>query len=125
MLFDGEALQLTSLDAFALSGGPLMLEGDDLIWGAVAAASAYDVVYGDLTTLTAGGGDYTAATGGCAANDHGSASLTVGYTPASGEGIWFLVRSVTPAGNGTYDSNGAFQLIGRDAGIAASGVDCD
>jgi hypothetical protein len=124
-LFDGESLEVTSLDAFALSGGPVFFEPNRLIWGAVAAASAYDVVYGDLLTLTGGGGDYSVATTGCAADDHALAELTVAATPAPGQGTWFLVRNVTPAGNGTYDSAGGSQVSGRDAGIAASGVDCD
>ena len=44
--------------------------------------------------------------------------------PVPGEGLWFLVRQLTVEGDRTYDTRGPSQAAPRDAGIAASGVDC-
>ena len=41
-----------------------------------------------------------------------------------GDGFFYLVRQVTPAGHGSYDAAGPGQVEGRDLEILASGSDC-
>jgi hypothetical protein len=61
----------------------------------------------------------------CLADDRTSTEmpLTRG-DPDPGTAHFFLVRQVTPAGNGSYDAWGPSQFGGRDFGILASGEDC-
>ncbi len=69
-------------------------------------------------------GDFSLACDECIANDYFETVLQYEPIPMPGEGFWFLVRAETEEGSGTYDSGGASQLEGRDAEIAASGLDC-
>ena len=112
------------------AGRPEMTLADDffvgttLSWTTLPDASAYDVVVGAIGVLRSGGGDFTAATLACLADDTGTASLTVAGTPPSGDGFWFLVRPVNACGNGTYDSGGSGQAGSRDAELAAAVAAC-
>ena len=40
------------------------------------------------------------------------------------DGRWFLVREITGAGNGNYETGVPFQIESRDLEVAASGMDC-
>jgi hypothetical protein len=84
----------------------------------------YDAVEGDLDLLRESGGDFRVATEGCAAEDLVGTLFPHNNELQPGEGAWFLVRYVLTAGNGSYVSSGENELPGRDAGIAASGLDC-
>lgn len=98
---------------------------DSLSWSPIAQSVVYDVVLGDLNTLHGGdggvGGNFSQATRECLANDYADTVLSYRLSPDRGEGSFFLVRWAVGAVHGTYDSD---QAEGRDAGIAASGVDC-
>jgi len=96
-----------------------------LHWNTVPGAIGYDIIRGDLQLLQGGGGGgFTVATEECLAGLHPATSFTITGSPAAGESFWFLVRGVTAAGAGSYDSNGGGLIGGRDAAIAASGFDC-
>lgn len=96
-----------------------------LSWSSLIVASVYDVVAGDLATLRATGGDFTAATQSCLADDQVGTSLAYTGQPATpGEGFWFLVRGVAGATALSFDSFAAGQAGSRDAGIAASPGAC-
>ncbi len=96
-----------------------------LVWSASPGASAYDTVRGDLGTLRSSGGEFAAATEQCLGQVSGTSTTTAGEPPlATGEGHWYLIRQVDPGGASTYDSGSSAQVDLRDAGIAASGVDC-
>ena len=95
-----------------------------LSWTGTAGAVGYDVVRGDLGVLHGTSGDFTAATEECLADNHPTTLLSYSTDPAPGEAFWFLVRSVTGSGNGTYDSEGSMQAGTRDAEIDASPVSC-
>jgi hypothetical protein len=118
----------TSWTALVPSGSPaLTLVHIDpvttLDWTPLATASGYDVVEGDLITLHLGG-DLTAATTDCLANDYAGTSVNHGTSPPAGDGFWFLVRGLNCVGNGTYDSGGAGQVAPRDAAIDLSPLAC-
>jgi hypothetical protein len=109
--------------------GPVILLGRvgqelALSYGALAGASWYDVVAGDLTTLRASGGDFAQATVQCLrAKFTGTSFNFTTPVPVPGAGQWFIVRGANCRGRGTYDL-GPRQVGARDAEIAASGHDC-
>jgi len=106
-------------------GSPvLQVEADHLAWSALAGAGAYDLVRGDLATLRATGGDFTASTLDCLAGGLGSAAYPFSANPSPGEGFWFLVRGINCAGDGSYDSGAASQIGTRDSEIAGSAGAC-
>jgi hypothetical protein len=102
----------------------LRVEEDRLEWSPLANASGYDVVRGDLGTLLRTGGDFTAATAECLADDYAPTVLPYAGVPARGQAFWFLARWVTPSQVGTFDSGGPGQVGLRDAEIDASPLGC-
>ena len=102
----------------------LRLSGTVLSWTSADAASGYDLSRGDLNILLSSLGDFALATQECLSNDQPERAFDYSDAPGPGEGWWFLVRPVTPLSHGTYDSEGVSQIGGRDAEIAASGLDC-
>jgi FG-GAP repeat protein len=109
------------------SGSPTLTfsqDGTQMSWTTLQGATSYDVVRGDVDTLTSTGGDFTAATLGCVANDLTATSTTYTGVPASGQAFWFLVRGGNCAGRGTYDSGSAAQVGSRDSEINASTATC-
>ena len=60
----------------------------------------------------------------CLANDQPGSSFTFTGVPALGDGFWFLVREVSAAGNGTYDTGAPSQAASRDNGIDRSPGGC-
>jgi hypothetical protein len=95
----------------------------DLSWPALVGADWYEIVQGDLSTLTPSG-DYSTATDLCPVDNETGLTATISGTPSVGDGFWFLVRGVNCKGKGTHDSGGAGQSGLRDAEIAGSGNDC-
>ena len=96
-----------------------------VIWTAMPDADTYDLVTGLVTRLQAVVGDYSQATLSCLASD--TPDPLAGHStvlPVVGEAAWFLSRSVACGIHGTYDTGSPSQAAPRDAGIAASGVDC-
>ena len=97
-------------------------------------AATFDLVRGDLSTLRASGGDFTAALGAipageaaCLANDSPSLSLTDPFPdPPPGGGTFALVRAVTTAcpAQGSYDDGSASLVRSRNPGILASSRAC-
>ena len=111
---------LTSLELpFRLVVGP-----DYLSWTPASYPAVYDVVQGSVEILRTSGGDYASAIGLCLDHDLTETTLPFSQTPPFAEATWFLVRSVTTEGNGTYDSTGPAQAGSRNPGILASGHDC-
>ena len=102
----------------------LRVEEDRLEWTPVANATGYDIVRGDLGTLLRTGGDFTAATAECLADDYAPTVLPYAEVPARGQAFWFLARWVTPAQVGSFDSGGPGQVGLRDAEIDASPLAC-
>jgi hypothetical protein len=98
--------------------------GELVSWTAVTGADTYDLVRGSLTLLSSSGGDFTASTGACLANDQTGVSFLDATVPALGGGFWYLVRGLSCGGAGTYDSIGGSQVGSRDAEIAASPNSC-
>ena len=94
-----------------------------LVWQPVASAR-YDVVRGSLAALRAAEGSFAAATAACEGNDLSATSQPVTATPPAGDAFWYLVRAVSCAGEGSYDSGAPSQAGSRDAGIAASAGAC-
>jgi hypothetical protein len=98
--------------------------GTLLSWSSVQGATSYDVVRGDVGTLSRTGGDFTAATLACLANDLAATSTTYAGAPSPGQAFWFLVRGSSCAGHGSYDSGVPAQAGSRDAEIDASAAAC-
>ena len=103
-----------------------------LAWTA-SDVGRFDVVRGDLRTLTATSGDFTAALNAitpaadvCLAND--TTALTVGDTrpdPTAGNGYFYVLRGVHGCGAaGSYNTGAAGQIGDRDSEIALAGGTC-
>ena len=112
----------------ALCGAPALTLGTGsmswIVSGLAPSDTAFDVIRGDLMALRAGGGNFTTSVLECL-NDN-LAINTVDYAPnpGPGEGMYFLVRRLTPKGNGTYDSPSETQFAPRDAGVNAAAASC-
>jgi len=103
-------------------------------WPSGSGVEAFDLVQGDLTTLRATAGDFTAALDAipmseevCLADDTSALSLQDPHgAPAPGSGAFVVLRPVATScpALGSYDSGGPAQAAGRDAGIGASLRNC-
>jgi hypothetical protein len=107
-------------EGFAAPAGAVALTAvvDLLSWTAAPDATGYDVVRGDLATLASTGGDFTAATAACLADDLGATSLADPELPPAGAILWTLVRPTNCIGAGTFGS------LERDQEIEASSSSC-
>jgi hypothetical protein len=107
-------------------GAPTLLlgqggSGTELSWTRVTGSTRQDVVRGSLSLLRSSAGDFATATEVCLLNSGSATDLIDGDPdPAAGEGHWYLVRGEAGTIQGTYDSNGAGQVGGRDAEIDAA-----
>jgi hypothetical protein len=99
------------------------LQGDEIVWTTTSGA-VHDLVMGNMNTLLSSSGSFATSTTNCLDNDTSSTSRTFTLLPATGEAFWFLVRTETSQGTGTYDSESASQIGLRDLGIYSSGKDC-
>ncbi len=108
-----------------LPGSPILsVDYAQITWTSVPSATGYDLVRGDLNALRQSGGDFTATTRLCLADDTSSLALHYAGVPKLGEAFWFLLRPVTSAEVGTYDSGDAGQAGSRDAEIEAAPSAC-
>lgn len=95
-----------------------------LAWDAVATATSYDLVTGDVAALYAAAGDFAAATQACLGNEL-TTTIRQDATPLAEGGIaWYLVRAANCASAGSYDSGSSAQQASRDTGIAAAAGSC-
>ncbi len=95
-----------------------------LDWSVVAESTGYDIVRGDVDQLLASGGDFTASTTACVANDLAANSVLDPSQPSPGSALWQLVRPVNCAGPGTYDMASPGQQGSRDSEVQASASAC-
>ncbi len=102
----------------------LDLNGDRLSWEALPKARGYDVVQGSLSDLAGSGGDFTAATRGCVADDTSETFAIHPDAPAPGQIVWYLARGVLSRGRGSYESGSPSQVGARTAEIAESSLGC-
>ena len=86
-----------------------------------ADAGPWSVVWGDLGTLRATGGDFAAATAGCLARGTWDATVPFGADPAPGEAFWLIARR----DGDTYGDGTPEQIGDPDAGIEGSNRSCD
>ena len=98
----------------------MVAQRDLISWCVPEAVPAFDVVRGDLASLSATAGDYSLATETCLAAAQGDPWIESLSAPPPGGGFWYLVRDAA----GTYDTGEPSQIGSRDAEIAASGHDC-
>jgi len=90
-------------------------------WSQINDSTRYDVVAGDLQLLWMSGGNFTAATTRCLANDTPATQLIDPSMPVFGNGFWYLVRGLN-CGNGSYDDQ--TQIGSRDLKIALAASAC-
>ena len=83
-----------------------------------AGADSYDVVWGDIPTLSQWKGNHYDAISGCLANDLPALEVGAPGTPPPGGAHFYLVRGRSASGPGTYDEGSASQAGSRDAMIA-------
>jgi len=114
----------TVFDLRAAPWRRIRVEPDGVHWDAAPPGVVYDVVRGSLDTLRATGGDFSAATLGCAADDTAATSLLIEDDPPAGEAHWFVLREVGTGGDPSWDEGDAAQYLSRDPGIAASPSPC-
>jgi probable HAF family extracellular repeat protein len=111
-----------------LDSPQLLLDADgpvaQLQWAPVTNATGYDVVRGELGLLLESGGDFTAATDICLANNTAATSFDDSELPGPGQGYWYLVRPTQAAGPGSYDTYLPSQVGSRDLEIDDSTFGC-
>ena len=101
----------------APDAGPTLDVGTtEISWTPMRGNPTYEVVCGDMLQLRGTGGDFSASTDLCLANEFAGTALPYVLTVDPGQGIWFLVREET----GAFDSPGESQAGYRDVEIHAS-----
>ena len=103
---------------------PLFVDPTDLVWLTALDATSYDVVRGSLATLRSTGGDFSAATDACLADDTNGLGQPYTGEPAPGDVEWFLVRGNDGVGNLTWNAPGTTQVGDRDVEINAAVSSC-
>jgi hypothetical protein len=93
-------------------------------WSALAGASGYDLIAGDLATLRASGGDFAAAIDACLLNDDAATSYQDAMIPPVGGGRFYLVRGSNCGGGGSWESGDPGQAAPRGPGITLSAAAC-
>ncbi len=102
----------------------LDVSGSGLSWEGDPRAARYDVVSGDVGELARSGGDFAAATAACLADGTDGTALALGAEPPPGSAHWFLVAVSGPSPAGTWDEDGAGQVVSRVPGIEAAPASC-
>ena len=129
-LASGDTFGPCQCNATAPTGIPQLLVGKPVAgtahveWGAIGAATGYDLARGSLAILGSSQGNFSAATTDCLENDLTATSRDDAQTPGAGDGFWYLVRAVNCGGHATFDSGAPSQVASRDAGILASTSTC-
>jgi len=100
------------------------VEKNAISWDRECGADAFDVVRGDVGELLRSGGDFSAATKECLADDLDADRLDWTATPAAGEGWWVLVRGVADGDPMTWESLADSQVGLRDDEIDAAPGSC-
>jgi len=113
----------TGVDAWPANANVHAAGGDWAVVVSGTAATVYDLVYGDLQSLSTSRGNFTTAVRGCLADNLAQTYWLQSTAPSAGQGSWYAVRKVTGGVPGSYDEGGA-QTGSRDAEIAASGIGC-
>jgi N-acetylneuraminic acid mutarotase len=121
---DGLADNVASPDGIPFLGVGQPGDAGTVEWSAVATATRYDLVRGDLSILLGTQGDFTSATRACVADDLGGTTTISSEAPPAGSAYWYLVRPVNCGGNGTYDADDPGQAGSSDTGINASASSC-
>jgi len=119
----GDVTTISSTDAGLSSVLKLAVSKTRLWWSSLTGATVYDLVYGDLQSLSTSRGNFTTAVRGCLADNLAQTYWLQSTAPSAGQGSWYAVRKVTGGVPGSYDEGGA-QTGSRDAEIAASGIGC-
>ena len=94
-----------------------------LAWSAVAGASGYDLLRGDVATLVTGQGNFGAAVDACLANDSAALTGTDADMPPLDGAFFYILRAVN-CGGGTWDEGDAAQVAPRGPSIATSPSAC-
>jgi hypothetical protein len=119
---------------FVVDEGPLSIPGPTrglrlhsdkttVQWTA-CGGSTYDVVRGDLVLLRSSAGDFTTSLVDCVENESTDLSSSDPNQPTVGGAFYYLVRTSSVCGSGTYDSGSPSEVGSRDAEIAASPGAC-
>ena len=98
--------------------------GELVSWTLVPAATSFDLVRGTLNQLRGSGGDFTASTQACLADDQAATNFLDSSPPPAADGFWYLTRGLSCGGAGTYDEIGGTQTGSRDSEINASLNSC-
>lgn len=112
---------------FTLHARPLLwldVSPSVLSWGAIADATGYDIVRGDLGVLHESGGNLAAATVECLVDGETELSLAYAATPAPGHGFYFLARSEAGQIQETWDEGDVGQILSRDPALENSAGSC-
>jgi hypothetical protein len=113
-------------EGIAIPSGPLTMNlgkvGANAIlsWNAVPGASAYDIVSGDLTELRGAGSFQFLSQASCVGDDLAGPTFSSSSNPSSGNGIWWVMRPLNCAGDGTYNSGSPAQAVDRNTQILQS-----
>jgi hypothetical protein len=94
-----------------------------LAWNAVAGASGYDLLRGDVATLVASQGDFGQAVDACLANDGPALAADDADMPPLDDAFFYILRAVN-CGGGTWDEGDAAQAAPRGPSIATSPSAC-
>jgi hypothetical protein len=113
-------------EGIAIPSGPLTMNlgkvgaNAVLSWAAVPGASAYDIVSGDLTELRSAKSYQFLSQAFCVGDDLPGPTFTSSSNPSPGNGIWWVMRPLNCAGDGTYNSESPGQAVDRNTQILQS-----
>jgi hypothetical protein len=116
-----DAPALAAMSSLTVATGPGASDAS-LSWDAVAGASGYDLVRGDVRTLVEGGGAFGTAITACLLNNTASQGLVESALPAAGEAFFYILRGVNCTG-GNWDE-GPGQAAPRGPSFAAAPAAC-
>jgi hypothetical protein len=94
------------------------------MWTFEPTSDRYDVVKGDLVALRESLGDFSSSVTSCLDDDSLDDTSEDPQHPESGGAFYYLVRGQCHCMSGTYSTEFAGEVPGRDSGIGDSILSC-
>lgn len=102
----------------------LLMDSDEVSWDSVPGAEGYDVLRGDLASLSQTGGDWSVSVDLCLADSTAGTTVSIPGNPGPGATWWYLVRAERSGTPTSYDAVTSTQRGTRDDGIDAAPERC-
>jgi hypothetical protein len=104
--------------------GLRFVDRNTIVWPPQSQAVSYDLLKGDLSSLSSRHGNFTLTVQQCLTNDGTGLSGVDPSIPVGGRALYYLLRANGCGFSGTYDEGDPAQVAPRDAQIQASASAC-